>query len=294
MTDTLEVPELKQASLQALYAKLFQAGSLVNLQISIWVPNIKTEKTTEKKDVLNLDYLSNFKNLESKARRILHTSSFDFPVSNTRFVPKEELPIVLKELDELNVEFDKLTKAFIENYEAYQKTAVKGDTNVVTDFPPVNTVSEKFSFVVTTFEITTASLNKKEDQINTTAALLTAQEAVKVGQLKKFAHAAILAQRANLVKVCDLLITKINENKIFSKANIKTIHDTLDQFSRLNFLNDKAILVSAENLLNLIELNPNFKSNNDAVDALNAMLETLKQRAQETKDIPTIVLNYLS
>lgn len=59
-----------------------------------------------------------FRTIESRARHVVDTNSFKFPIGNACFVPKKKFPKVIKTLEECKAEYDRLTDELIANYEA--------------------------------------------------------------------------------------------------------------------------------------------------------------------------------
>ena len=114
---------------------IFLDGVLVDVDVSFWSGSkvlqpedlgLKKEEVTDafhlgKKMLVPQEVIRAFRSIESKARREVESSSFRFPFGNARFVPKKRFPKVLKTLQELEAQYNKLADDLIENYSKYRQ-----------------------------------------------------------------------------------------------------------------------------------------------------------------------------
>lgn len=304
-------------SLRERYSKLFQDGYLVNLHISVWgmcanldEKDLKLEKKVSKliklgkKMLINPERLNEFKNMESKARRYLYSSAYDFPISDAHFVPKKRLGDVITKLEEYKVEFNALVDKFVENYEAHKQEILDNEEYVdIVDvlrplYPTADVVRDKFGFDMAIFEIAMPQafeetdiqelINRDEAKEEVKQVLknqLKAQHENSMRLLEQFTEDAAITLRAKLVKTCKGVIEKIENKELISKANINSIREEINNFRSLNFMDDSVVEAEVAKLQVLIDGNHNFKTDQETIATLNDAVSSVLKRAEDISDV---------
>jgi hypothetical protein len=113
---------------------IFLDGTLVDVDVSYWsgakvlTPEDLGLTDTEVAEAFHLGrkflvpeaVIHGFRVIEARARRIVETSSFPFPIGNARFVPRKKFPNVLSKLKEYQTEYLALVENLITNYQSYR------------------------------------------------------------------------------------------------------------------------------------------------------------------------------
>lgn len=289
------------------YAKLFQDGYLVNLHVSVWgmaanldEKDLKLDKQVSKliklgkKMLIDPEKLNEFKNMESKARRYLYKNSYDFPIADAHFVPKQRLGEVLKKLAEYKVEFYALVDKFVENYPDYKAAILANEEYkdmaeyIEPLYPSAETIASKFGFDMTIFEL---AAPKKFDTVEVDEQL-EQYKSNAVAQLEEFADNAITTLRIKLLVMTRTLIEKIKSKELISKANLNTIREEIDNFRALNFLGDTLVEAEVAKLDTLISGNHNFKTDEANVALLQAALTAVRDAAHSDSDVQALRAAY--
>lgn len=118
--------------------KIFSDGVLVSVHVSFWSGAItlnpedlgldpsKVAKAFKlgKKYLIPEDIIRDFRRVEAQARNLVDKYSFDFPVTNARFIPKAVFSKVMEELEECKARYNTLTAKLVANYEDYKAAMV--------------------------------------------------------------------------------------------------------------------------------------------------------------------------
>jgi hypothetical protein len=73
-----------------------------------------------KKMLIPAEVIRKFRSIESKARRLVETNSFPFPIGNARFIPKRRFVKILDELRKCQACYDRLVDDLVANYDKYR------------------------------------------------------------------------------------------------------------------------------------------------------------------------------
>jgi hypothetical protein len=113
---------------------IFKDGLLLDVNVSFWSGakilkaedlGLKEENVAKayklgRKMLIPAEIIRGFRQVEGRARRIVDTSSFKFPIGNARFIPKKKFQRVSDELKQCQQEYNDLTNKLIENYDQYR------------------------------------------------------------------------------------------------------------------------------------------------------------------------------
>lgn len=309
-------------SVRVYYDKLFQDGFLVSVHVSKWSmsTNLKKEdiKYDEavpsifklgKKMLIEPEHFNQFSRIEAKARRLLDMSSYDFPVGDAHFVPKKKVAELLASIDKCKIEFNNLKKEFILNYEKYKNDVLTKYPDLAEEllpqYPPVDTLSARFNFSVSLYEIQMpkelgeidiASLidrdQAKEEVKEKLEAQLAEHYKTSLTKLEAFTEEATALLRTQIVSMCNGVIYKIENKEVVSNTNIKMIRDEIENFRKLNFMDDKVVAEELDKLEKVVSGNINYRTDKEALAQLNTALTSVLDKANSMNDLSAISDNY--
>lgn len=311
-------------SVRAYYDKLFQDGFLVSVHVSKWSmsTHLKKEDINYAEDVPSIfklgkkmliepERFNEFSRVESKARRLLDLSSYDFPVGDAHFVPKKKVAELLASIDKCKIEFNKLKDSFIENYEAHKNAVLQKYPDLAEEllphYPKVDTLAARFNFSVSLYEIQMpkelgeidiASLidrdKAKEEVKEKLEAQLAEHYKTSLKKLETFTEEAAALLRTQIVSMCSGVIYKIENKEVVSNVNIKMIRDEIENFRKLNFMDDKAVADELDKLEKVVSGNVNYKTDKEALQELNKALTNVLDKANSINDLSVISDKYFN
>ncbi len=272
-----------------------------------------------KKMLIRPSVFRTFANLQQRARNYLYANSFAFPlVPQAHFVPKTKFVEVFEKMREFKAEFVRLRDEFIEKYPEYKADALAyyqehADTinveNLEELYPTADFVKAKFSFEIVSFEVKLptefgdvdlqtevmreqATEEAKEAAQKAYNAEYSEQLEVHMGKINEFVGQVIDTLRQKVVEHCTLVLGKISKKEVVSDSNIKTLMKHINEFRELNFVEDRAI----ENHLKEVERHltggSDFKTDRDAVRALQNSLSSVIEEAKNVSDVANISGEY--
>jgi hypothetical protein len=113
---------------------IFRDGLLLDVNVSFWSgakiltaedlglkeENVASAYKLGRKMLIPIEVIREFRSIESRARRIVETNSFQFPIGNARFVPKKKFEKVFDSLKKCKQEYLELTESLVQNYDKYR------------------------------------------------------------------------------------------------------------------------------------------------------------------------------
>ena len=113
---------------------IFKDGLLIDVNVSFWSGakilkaedlGLKEENVAKayklgRKMLIPPEVIQGFRQVEGRARHVVETNSFKFPIGNARFIPKKKFQKVSDELKQCQQEYIELTEKLIENYDKYR------------------------------------------------------------------------------------------------------------------------------------------------------------------------------
>jgi Protein of unknown function (DUF3150) len=113
---------------------IFKDGLLIDVNVSFWSGakilkaedlGLKEESIASayklgRKMLIPIEVIREFRSIEDKARHIVETNSFKFPIGNARFIPKKKFPKVSDALKKCKEDYTALTEKLVENYDKYR------------------------------------------------------------------------------------------------------------------------------------------------------------------------------
>lgn len=311
-------------SVRQYYDKLFQDGFLVSVHVSKWGMSTNLDKEDikyskeevlpaifrlGKKMLINAERLREFERIESKARRYLDANSYDFPIADAHFVSKKKIAVVLDTLEKVKVDYFALRDTFVKNYEVYKKEMLDTYPDMAADlepaYPPANSISGKFDFSVSLYEI---QMPKELGTVDIQGLITRekAEQEVKkeledrlsghyrrsLEKIETFTQDAAALLRGQVVEMCRTINDRITNKKVVSKKNIQMIKDEIQHFKELNVFDDKAVERELDNLGKVIEGSINYKTDPEALNALSRAVTNVLDRATDINDLNDIPVNY--
>ena len=309
-------------SVRAYYDKLFQDGFLVSVHVSKWgmsthlsKEDIEYDGTVPsifklgKKMLINPERFNAFARIESKARRYLSANSYDFPIGDAHFVPKKKVAEVLTTLEKFKHDYEALRKRFIENYEEYKQEILDKYPDIAPTLAPLypekSSLKDRFKMSVSLYEIQMPRelgqvdiqtlIDREKAKVEVKERLeeqLAEHHRVSLNKLEAFAEEAARVLRTQIVNMCKSVIYKIENREIVSPSHIQGIRDEIDNFRKLNFLDDKAVEEELNKLADVVKEPINYRTDKEALAELNIALTNVLEKANNLKDLTAISDSY--
>lgn len=323
--------QLLPATVQQYYDKVFSDGKLVNVHIGMWGMshnlveedielNNKLPETIKlgKKMLIKPAVYNKFKSMEQKIRNYLYTNSFSFPlVSQAHFVPKTKYLEVYNKLTEYKQEYMQMAQEFFDKYEEYKTEAIsyykefKTTENIDLEsfYPSLELIKKKFYIDIASFEISLptsfAEINLHTEVARQEAADEARQEALQgyskeyqnqmdlhMQKINDFTQEVISTLRANVIEHCNVALKKISKKDVVSDSNIRILLGHIQDFRKMNFLEDKSIEQELQKVESLLNSDRDFTKDKDAISLLQQHLTTTVQEATNLSDLDTTTGRY--
>jgi hypothetical protein len=295
--------------------KLFTDGMLMDLNIYKWPAlcrltaiDLKIDEPIPaffklgNKQLIKQQHISKFTSLENKARDYLDRKSFKFPIAQAHFVPMDLFDEVYKQLDTYKTDYYAAVGQFIANYETYKIEMVSEFPDyadaLLAAYPSVEYIQNKFSFSFVPFKIALPEV------VEVDVSQLKAQEAAQIllqnqiaeefqQRCSSFVNEAVTSLRGKIIDTFTVIGEKIRNREVINKTNVMSMMQVMKTFEDLDFTNDNVINTRLQEVKDLLETTNSFKSNQEAVDALNIAVNSVLDAARSTTDIDTVTGNYL-
>lgn len=307
------------------FNRLFRDGKLLQIHVNKWsmstrldatdLPieegkNIPTFAKLGAKMLIDEKELRKFVSIEGAARTYLRSHAHPFPIAQAHFVPNKTLLPVLESLEALRVKYMALVEVFVANYEVHKEATLAKYPDhreaLLPCFPPVDRLRERFGFHVGLFEVAFPRQMKEIDlasvqaEAETKAAMQTKfeaewgrQYAQSMEQVDTFLKDATSKMRGRIVEVFETIARKIRDHEVVSATNMKTMSSIIDAFDGLDFLDDKTVRAKLVAVKALISSGQDFKSDNDAIDALGVAIGDVLTVAKDTTDLDALTGEYV-
>jgi hypothetical protein len=251
-----------------------------------------------------------FGRIESQARRFLADNSHPFPITDAHFVPVKKLIPVINRLTQFKEEYDKATQEFLQNYGQYKKDMREkypdNWASLEPYYPQVESLRQKFLFQVTCYEVafpknvkslTMADIHAQNIAIEQAQekyrAIMDEQYKHSVRQMEAFVKEAAVGLRGEIVKVFETIANKIRNKEVVSTTNLKTIKETIESFNGLDFLDDSKVKAHLAEVKKLVNSGADFRSDEEALERLNAAVTITLETAKNMTDIDEITGGYI-
>ncbi len=325
---------------------IFKDGVLVEIKVRFWTgakiltaQDLGLEKDTisnvyllGKKMLVPKETIHKFRSIESKARFLVETNSFKFPISSARFVPKKKFLKILQTLqeyqeaynkliDNLIVDYDKLRKEMLPIYEEAAKAAYNRQTKIgvhefsiegkeneeeefVTNFldriksyyPSTTSLRNRFSLTWNIFEIALPKMRKvSEDKIAKENIAYDVYQKEAQEKIGSFINEVVTNLREQVVTLCDKIATNMKSGKIVKGPTINSLKKFIDDFSELNFVGDVSIekqLLDLKNNFLEKHTSPEIIKSDDLQLELKRKLNLIVKEAGNVSDIDEVTGQY--
>jgi Protein of unknown function (DUF3150) len=315
--------DTQENSLQNAYSKLFASGVLMQVHVSKWSMESKLEFKdlglpveipqelfkSGKKLLMPEEEKNKFIRLEGKARRILESHAFQFPIAQAHFVPSNKIITVMQELDVVRVEFNKMVDVFIENYEALKTATLDKYPQyrgvLEPHYPSVSAVKSKFGFSVSNFQIDFPKELKetsfqelliqqgaKAEVVAEYKKQMEASYNEALGTMHTFVNDAVSTLRTEAAKACTFVRNKIANGEPVTKTNLTTITEMITNFETMNFFNDSSVSTQLAQLKRLVTSEGDFRNDTDAIQSLSQALQAVTTAATTDVDVSDLTTTY--
>jgi uncharacterized protein YlzI (FlbEa/FlbD family) len=271
-----------------------------------------------KKMLIKPAVYNKFKSLEQKIRNYLYSNSFSFPlVSQAHFVPKTKYMEVYNKLSEYKQEFMQMAQEFFDKYEEYKAEAIayykefKSTANIDLEsfYPNLEIIKKKFYIDIASFEIslpTSFSEIDLQTEISRQEAANQARQEAYAGysqeyqqqmtlhmqKINDFTQEVVSTLRSNVIDHCSVALKKIGKKEVVSDSNIRTLLRHIDEFRKMNFLEDNSIEQELKKVEALLNSDRDFSKDKDAISLLQQHLSATVQEAKNLSDLDTTTGRY--
>ena len=288
---------------------LFDDGVLIDLDIRHWSGQKKLRAEDLKIDIrdvpdifslgrkylISKEAINLFACLDARARRLVESMSFPFPVGSTRFVPNNVLMDLMDRLEKSKVEYYREVEAFINNYSVQRREMQlkyrKYWNSLEPYYPSMTELWSKFSFGYSIFEMQAPRSFKA-----TTRRRLKAQEEAlqryrqKLNyQLYAFAEDVVRQLRSEAANLCNNIIQKIQRGDAVTERSMNVLRRAVEKFEKLNFVGDEKVETMLQNL-RIQWLNKDITEFNS--DGFKNALEAVVRSADDINDISAVTGTY--
>jgi len=260
------------------------------------------------------------KKIEESARQALAKASFKYPIANAHFVPLQSAPKIQQKLEQYRVEYNQAVQQFLDNYHDIREQVLEKYPDqahlLEPCYPRREELRKKFNFRVAAFrtsapsefhewtdEELTGVAAKIENLDAKTTEELSAERAQKVEMLRQeyqdrlatvdeFVAGSVKLLRAKAQEVCSSISTKIQEGKLVTETNLKTVRTLISDFKELNFFDDGEVDKQLANLQKVVESGHDFKDNEVAVESLKTALDSVAETANNVSDMDEVSGRY--
>ncbi len=314
------IEEEKTKELDQIYEKLFQSGKLFHIHVRKWSMSCQLKKSDIGIEtdlaLLNLgtrlieaEQWAKFNSIEQKARNFLKRNSFTFPIAQTYFVPRQKIEEVLLKLREFKGEYYLEKDNFIANYETYKQQALdkypKYAELLLPRYPTVDQLDGLFSFDLGICEVSFPKeikeldyeevLQRKEAKEELKSLYneeLKEQHAMAKRRMEEFVSESVIALRQQVVDVFESISNRIANKEVVSERNIKSIRKLVEDFSALDFFDDKEVTTKLNAVMELTSGGHNFKDNESAIQSLSGALGEALTAAKGMSDVNKLTGEY--
>jgi len=211
-----------------------------------------------------------------------------------------------------------MVNEFVEKYEDYKKEVIEyyqehKDTVSVEDlesyYPSLENIKKKFYFDIVSFEIALPAefgqLNLQDEihreQTNNEAKRQALdnykQEYAKqielhTAKLSSFMTDVTSTLRGQVAEHFTVVLNKVNKKEVVSPASIQAIYKQIEEFRAANIVDDKIVEQELSKLEKLLDGNPNFNEDRDAVGLLKQHLGNVVNAAKDISDIADVSGEY--
>jgi hypothetical protein len=288
---------------------LFDDGTLIDLDIRHWsgqkklkaedlgidideVPDIFSlgRKYLVSKESINL-----FSTMDARARCLVESMSFPFPVGSTRFVPNNVLLDLIDRLDRAKEEYYQEAEAFINNY-SVQRSEMRMKysrywNSLEPYYPSASGLREKFSFDFNIFVMD----SPKAFKATTRRKMKAQEEALQIyrtklnAQMETFADDVVRQLRSDAASLCNNIVEKIKTGQAVTERSMNTLRKAVEKFSKLNFVGDERVETMLQQL-RIEWLSKDISETN--IDGFRVALQDVVNSSNDLDDISSVTGTY--
>lgn len=259
---------------------LYKAGVIADYSCSSWGSASKltpqdlglTHVNNEliklgKKKLLKKEHREKIDQVDSEAYRFLNRNSFQFPFGNSRFVPFNRLPEVLKKMEEFKIEHKAACEEFFKQYpknraemiSEYEKAfdEILNQHNDVSDaekkemrrrlldrleelYPTIERLRRKFGMEFVIFEVEAPSFKELGTEEALDKAKLSAEMEEEYRKrvnekINIFLEEAVSKLKNMVLETTSHMLKRINEGNVSLKT-VNSFKKFADEFKNLNFV----------------------------------------------------------
>jgi hypothetical protein len=288
---------------------LFDDGVLIDLNVRHWSGqkklkaedlDISVDKVPDifslgRKYLVPKESINLFATMDTRARRLVESLSFAFPVGSTRFVPKNVLMELLDKLEDNKADYYHEVEAFINSY-AVQRTEMQAKyykywASLEPLYPRTQDLWNKFSFGYSIFEM------KAPRSFNTTSRrkLKAQDEAMERyrsqlnNQMDNFAQDVVMQLRSDAAELCNNIVEKIKNGDAVTERSMNVLRKAVEKFEKLNFVGDVRVETMLQDLRSQWLTQDITEFNRDG---FKAALEAVVRSADNVNDISSVTGTY--
>lgn len=261
---------------------IFNDGILIDITVSFWsgaktltpedlgLKEIPTVFHLGKKYLIDEAVLKSFRAIESRARHLVGSNSFKFPIGSARFIPKKKFGKVIEALKVLQTEYMALVESLIANYDTYRgemtpkyieaaKTAFAQSTednhgmteiefiNIFMDriskfYPPAESLRDRYGLVWDVYEIALPKMVKADAEAIVEKQMAQDEYQVQMKQkMGSFIDSVVSTLRGQTLELCNRITQNITEGKVIKGKTLNSLREFIDKFSELNFVGDNKV-----------------------------------------------------
>ncbi|MEW6770120.1 MAG: DUF3150 domain-containing protein [Bacillota bacterium] len=295
------------------FERIFADGVLIDVDIRYWSGQRKlTAQDLQLKEVPDIyslgrkylvfkEVINNFRRIEKRARRLVDSYSFIFPVGNTRFMPRRAALEALPRLDEIRAEFMDAAEAFIATYDELREKMLQKYAQyrqyLEPYYPDSAWVRSRFSFDYHLYTITAPDVSGMEQ---VSGEELQAKQMAFEEHLRnyrerlsrEFDHfiAGVVKQlRFEAAELCNKIAEKVKQGEVVTERSLNRLRQLVDKYTQLNFVGDRQI---EEMLCNLRDRWLSGEIPDAKLDQFAGALREVVTAASQVTDISAITGTY--
>lgn len=299
-------------------SSLFSDGVLLDVKVKSWSfqtslkakdLKIKKEDVPEifslgRKALFRREVISQFASIRTLVDYYTQKYSFAFPVGGVRYVPYKSLPIVLEHLKQLKQEFTEAVDGFVGKYDEERKAMLlkwkKYAEALVDAYPEPTAIADRFAFDWVIFEIgaakpmTDKKLQKEMKEHEIFISEIAEYQNKLRNRIDSFLNDAVLSLREEAAKVCKKIVDKIDNQEVVSEKSVNALRDLIDRFSLINFVDDKNLEDTLNDLRAKITTGKDIASSQKLQDIIKEGANKVITMAENVSDMTSTVASYKS
>jgi len=239
-----------------------------------------------RKMLVPADVMREFRAVEGRARRVVDENSFQFPISNARFITRRKFPKVLEALKKCQGEYMALVNKLVVNYDkhktemltvyrqaaeiAYGRQPAKTEfgpefdperdkqefvsqflTRVNALYPAIESLPGRFSLDWDVYEIALPRMRQADSGaiVENEKMAQIATEEYQLQMQKKiggFIDNVVTTLRHETMELCSRISNNIKDGKVVKSTTLNSLGRFVEKFRELNFVGDQKVEAQLE------------------------------------------------